>query len=116
MRGEEKLGGNKRSHNQMQWFCEAIDACGFVDLGYSGSRFTWSKHYTSSYSIWERLDRALCTTDWLNHFVGTKVVHLTCTTSDHSPLWIALSGIDPPSSSRPFCFEEMWMSDKGVEG
>ena len=51
VRGDEKLGGSRRSHNQMQLFCEAIDACGFVDLGYSGSRFTWSKHYNSGHSI-----------------------------------------------------------------
>ena len=63
VRGDEKLRGNRRSHNQMQLFREAIDACGFVDLGYMGSRFTWSKHYNSGHSIWERLDRALCTTD-----------------------------------------------------
>jgi len=113
VRGEEKLGVSRRSHNQMQLFYEAINVCGFVDLGYSGSRFTWSRHYNSGHSIWERLDRALCTTDWLNHFASTKVVHLTCNTSDHSLLWIAPSGIDPPPSSKPFCFEEMWMSDKG---
>ena len=76
------MGGNRRNHNQMQLFCDAIDACGFVDLRYLGSRFTWSKYYTTSQSIWERLDRALCKTDWLNHFAGTKVIHLTCTTSD----------------------------------
>ena len=46
-------------------------------------------------------------------FSSTKVIHLTCTTSDHFPLWIVPSGIDPPPSSRPFRFEEMWISDKG---
>ena len=51
VRGDEKLGGNRRSHNHMQLFHEAIDACGFVDLGYMGSRFTWSKHYNSGHSI-----------------------------------------------------------------
>ena len=113
VRGEKKRAGNRRNHNQMQLFCDAIDACGFVDLRYLGSRFTWSKYYTTSQSIWERLDRALCKTDWLNHFAGTKVIHLTCTTSDHSPLWIVPCGIDPPPISRPFRFEEMWILDKG---
>ena len=77
VRGDENFEGNRRSHNQMQLFREAIDACGFVDLGYTSSRFTWSKHYNSGHSIWERLGRALCTIDWLNHLAGTKVVHLT---------------------------------------
>ena len=34
VRSEEKLGGNRRSNNQMQLFHDAIDACGFIDLGY----------------------------------------------------------------------------------
>ena len=113
VRGDEKLGGSRRSHNQMQLFCEAIDAGGFVDLGYMDSRFTWSKHYNLGHSIWERLDRALCITDWLNHFAGTNFVHLICNTLDHSPLWIAPSGIDPLPSSKPFRFEEMWLSNRG---
>ena len=113
VRGDENFEGNRRSHNQMQLFREAIDACGFVDLGYTSSRFTWSKHYNSGHSIWERLGRALCTKDWLNHLAGTKAVHLTCNTSDHSPLWIAPCGIDLPPSYKPFHFEEIWMSNKG---
>ena len=112
VRNEEKLGGN-RSYNQMQLFRDAIDACGFIDLGYTGSKFTWSKHYNNGYSIWERLDRALCTSDWLKLFAGTKVSHLTCTTSDHIPLWITPSDIPPPPMARPCRFEEMWLLDKG---
>ena len=33
--------------------------------------------------------------------------------SDHSPLWITLDGLDIPSFSKPFRFEEMWLSDRG---
>lgn len=112
VRSEEKLGGNRRSHNQVQLFRDAINACGFIDLGYSGFRFTWSKHYTNSYSIWERQNRALYITEWLNQFASTKVGHLTCTTSDHFFQWITPSGIAPPPISRPFHFEEMWLLDK----
>ena len=80
----------------MQLFRDAIDMCGFIDLGYSSSKFTWSKHYSNGYSIWERLDRALCTPEWLTQFSGTKVSYLTCTTLDHSPLWMTPSDILPP--------------------
>lgn len=72
--------GNKRSHNQMQLFWDAIDECGFIDLGYMGSKFTWRKHYANGQSIWERLDRAHCTKDWLQQFGDTKVHHLNCIT------------------------------------
>ena len=105
LRSDEKMGGNRRSHNQMQLFREVVDACSFLDLGYSGPKFTWSKHYASGQSIWERLDRAFCTNDWLQMFVGTRVFHLSSTTSDHVPIWIAPYGLDPPPTSKPFRFE-----------
>ena len=53
----EKMGGSSRSQVQMQLFREAIDECGFLDLGLSGSQFTWQKHFSNGHLIWERLDR-----------------------------------------------------------
>ena len=97
----------------MQLFRDAVDACGFMDLGYSGTKFTWSKHFSDGQSVWERLDRAFCTNEWLQRFADTKVIHLSCTTSDHIPVWIVPSGIDPPPLSRPFRFEEVWLTDEG---
>ena len=44
-------------------------------------------------TIWERLDRAVATTDWLEMFLATNVVHLECGSSDHKPLIIRLKGI-----------------------
>ena len=97
----------------MQLFREAVDAYDFMDLGYLGSKYTWSKHFANGWSLWERLDRAFCTNEWLQQFAGTKVHHLTCTTSDHIPIWIVPDGLEPPPISRPFRFEEMWLIDKG---
>ena len=51
---DEKLGGALQSHNQMQLFREAIDDCGFMDLHFIGSRFTWSRHYHDRSFVWER--------------------------------------------------------------
>ena len=95
--GLEKLGGSSRSQVQMQLFREAIDECGFLDLGLSGSQFTWQKHFSNGHSIWERLDRCLANNDWLIKFTGSKVHHLHCSTSDHNPLWIVLDGIETTS-------------------
>ena len=60
-RQDEKLGGVPRPHNQMQLFREVIDECGFLDLGFEGPKYTWSKHFENGSSIWERLDRCLAT-------------------------------------------------------
>ena len=68
IRSNEKLGGNKRSHNQMYLFRDVIDKCKFIDLGYLGSKFTWRKQFARNQSIWEKLDKAFCTNDWLQQF------------------------------------------------
>jgi len=41
------------------------------------------------------------------------VHHLTCSTSDHSPILILLEILDPTNLEKPFHFEEMWVGDKG---
>ena len=40
VRQDEKLGGARRPHWQMQQFREVINECGFMDLGFEGSNFT----------------------------------------------------------------------------
>ena len=40
IRQDEKLGGARRPHNQMQQFKEVIDECGFMDLEFKGSKYT----------------------------------------------------------------------------
>ena len=80
----------------MQQFKEVIDECGFMDLGFEGSKFTWSKHFESGVSIWERLDRCLVNNSWFMKFGGSRVYHLSCTSSDHIPIFIYLLGLNPP--------------------
>nr|POE57347.1 hypothetical protein CFP56_23345 [Quercus suber] len=43
------------------------------------------------HTVWERLDRAVATIDWLTAFPASKVVHLECGTSDHKPILIMLA-------------------------
>lgn len=95
----------------MQAFWDILDECGFMDLGFVGSMFTWHKHF-DNYSIWERLDKAVATNDWFSMYLDTKVYHLNVTTSDHKPIWIVLEGMDY-TQPRPFRFEQMWISEKG---
>ena len=100
IRSSEKMGGSSRSQTQMQHFRDAMDECGFIDLGFLGPWYTWQKHFSAGYSIWERLDRALATNDWLLRFAGTHIHHLKSDTSDHSPIWIDMEGhIFSPSPS-----------------
>ncbi|XP_075660413.1 uncharacterized protein LOC142630317 [Castanea sativa] len=87
IRHDEKLGGPRRNHDQMQLFRDVIDECGFMDLGFVGSKFTWARHYDEGRSVRIRLDRCLATNSWFHKFPRTRVHHLQSMSSDHSALW-----------------------------
>ena len=54
----KKMGGAQRNQKQMGDFCEAINKCGFKDLGYNGPDFTWCNMREGEERIYLRLDRA----------------------------------------------------------
>ena len=62
--------------------------------------------------MWERLDRAISTTNWIDLFPATKVQTLACVSSDHSPILILPErfGI---KSQRSWRFEQMWLENRG---
>ena len=104
----------------MQIFREALDECELMDLGFKGSPYTWSKHYWSGASIWERLDRAVASHNGFIKFLSSRVHHVDNSTFDHKMLWIEFLDLDFQSKKRVFWFEEVWLVDKGygetVEG
>ena len=48
-------------------------------------------------------------------FMGSRVHHLTCNSSNHVPIYISLSGLDPPVRKNVFRFKQMWLSNTGCE-
>ena len=76
-----------------------------------GFPFTWHKNCVD-YNIWEWLDRALAINEWFRMFPGTKVQHLNTTVSDHRLIWINPEGMET-HFQKSFCFDQMWMTDKG---
>ena len=111
VRQKEKLGGATCNQNQMQLFRDVLDECGFMDLGFVGPRFTWSKHFEDGCSIWERLDRGVANNAWFQKFPRSRLHHLHCDTNDCSPFLINLLILEPPPSKNNFKFEKMWLSD-----
>ncbi|XP_042988728.1 uncharacterized protein LOC122316263 [Carya illinoinensis] len=63
---EEKYGAPDRPFLQMERFREALDECELSDLGFLGSRFTWSNKREGRAFIKERLDRAFGNSSWSN--------------------------------------------------
>ncbi|KAL0008379.1 hypothetical protein SO802_009881 [Lithocarpus litseifolius] len=112
LKSHEKLGGRLRSYGQMQLFREALDECGLFDLNFIGKKFTWFKHYPNGGSVWERLDRAVCTAEWFSLFPATKVRTLSCVSSDHNPIIILPDGI-APKKLKPWRFEQLWLECEG---
>nr|XP_023874851.1 uncharacterized protein LOC111987372 [Quercus suber] len=73
LRAHEKLGGSPRGEAEMEAFRDVVDELGFVDLGFSGRKFTWKGKRGNS-MILERLDHAFATPSWLEFFPATRGV------------------------------------------
>jgi hypothetical protein len=113
VRVEEKQGRLSRSENQMQRFHDALDDCGFIDLGYSGPSYTWTNNRVGDMT-WERLDKAVATANWLMLFPTAKVHYLEGRWSDHKPILVSTEPIRTPTK-KLFHFEEIWTSNVGCE-
>ncbi|XP_028068804.1 uncharacterized protein LOC114271378 [Camellia sinensis] len=87
----EKLGLGDRSRAQIDAFQHALSDCSLADLGFFGPYFTWCNNRPSGL-VHERLDRGVANDAWLAIFPKARVVHLTCTTSDHMPILVDLLG------------------------
>ncbi|PKU80044.1 putative mitochondrial protein [Dendrobium catenatum] len=88
----------------MDDFNDMIMNCNLIDIGFAGNKFTWNRGH-----LWQRLDRVLFNNAWINVFNSTKVVHLSRTLSDHSPLLINVNFNLVGFNSR-FRFQNMWLS------
>ena len=79
----DKLGG--RASNGCMRFRNWIQSSKLIDLGFTGSRFTWSRGRCH-----ERIDRALGNEGLLDIFDSIMVRHLPRLASDHSPILVNL--------------------------
>ena len=86
----EKEGGRPRPRRQMEIFNDAINHCGFREVGFIGSKFTWLYQRVDGTQIQERLDNVLATKDWIYLVPTTKLYHLSSSASGHSPLSLHL--------------------------
>ena len=56
---QEKLGGRAYNISKSLEFISIIEACGLVDMGYTGQDYTWCNHRKDGARIWKRLDRGM---------------------------------------------------------
>lgn len=110
-KSHEKKGGRARPVSQMKDFREALDECGFADLGFVGQKLTWCKRLTGGVTVWERLDRVVANTEWISLFPGYSITHLNTVFSDHKPLSIQIEGL-PIRNQRPWRLEKVWLKEE----
>ena len=93
----------------MDDFREVIHQCRFKDLGFVGPKFTWCNMQKGDSRVLLRLDRALATPEWINHYKNIKVHHLVESTYDHCALLLTDAAIvQNLSTKRRFEFKAMW--------
>ncbi|XP_061370265.1 uncharacterized protein LOC133312983 [Gastrolobium bilobum] len=106
----EKRGGAPIDVNRCKEFGVVIEDCKLLDMGFSGSRFTWKgPKFTHLDRIFKRLDRALVNASWRAKFHEARVRVLPRIYSDHNPLLIALEADPRGWEERPFRIFPTWM-------
>jgi hypothetical protein len=102
----------------MDCFKQALEDCNLHDLGFCGDPFTWRNNSSDANNyIRERLDRAVATPDWCDHFPLYRVVNGEQGHSDHRPIIIHLDDDQWGQQGRRrqaanFRFEASWIDEE----
>jgi len=103
----EKKGGLTYLLSKYARLNSFINEINAISVPSSGNCFTWKKKIRTNL-VYERLDRAIIMSDWLNIYPESIVTHGQFTCSDHCPIVLT---IGPPNQRRknfPFRFQNAW--------
>ena len=111
---DEKIGGLLRPTRQMEGFRQVIHECDFLEVPFSGPKFTWSRG-RGSRMILERLDRGFATDSFFKLFPMTGEEHIPAVFSDHALLLFTITNFQEQvrRQKRAFRFENMWLRHSG---
>ncbi|KAH0773047.1 hypothetical protein KY290_010184 [Solanum tuberosum] len=109
---EEKKGGNAHNISKSMPFINCILDSGLLDMGFTGSPYTWCNGRAPKRRIWARLDRALANSEWIQSFSESSVEHLVRTGSDHAPMLISTSN-SLREPKKYFRFLDFWTEQEG---
>ncbi|VFQ86926.1 unnamed protein product [Cuscuta campestris] len=109
MHRDEVSNPDQFDYHRCSNFNEWIFDEGLLDMGFSGQCFTWKRGNEGTTFKGARLDRALCSIDWLDKNIDTDVRHLTAINSDHCPLLLSFGNIRTTRRTG-FKYQGAWAS------
>ncbi|XP_031101984.1 uncharacterized protein LOC116005889 [Ipomoea triloba] len=107
----DKRGHTPHPNGLIRGFNTALSDCEFTDLGMRGHPFTWERGRGTDHWIEERLDRVVVSSDWRELYDMASVENLHAVSSDHSAIFLKLSGATLRRGCRTFKFESAWLLD-----
>lgn len=69
----EKRGGRPLAQCQVRQLREMIDRCELIDMGYEGSKYTWSNMRSGLALVEEHIDRCFSNRAWMSWFSNFQV-------------------------------------------
>ena len=91
--GEDKFGGRPVNIHKALQFQEYLNSCRMIDIGYSGSRYTWSNNRPMTGLIHERIDRVFVNATWNGLYPEACVRHLERSHLDHCLVLLSIDRI-----------------------
>lgn len=111
---QDKRGGLPfQATDSTQSLQRLLSSAGLVDMGYMGSRFTWSNNRKGPAKILSRLDRVYANHKWFHANTTTQVKHLQRVFFDHCPLLVEVAQQAKPRV-HAFVFEHNWLGNSEV--
>ncbi|XP_026458485.1 uncharacterized protein LOC113358999 [Papaver somniferum] len=89
---------------------QIIDVSNLSDLGFVGSKFTWSNRQSGDDLVMAGLDRALVNGLWLQFYANSKLTHINVVGSDHTSI-ILCTESNSHQGKRPYRYFKCWFKD-----
>ncbi|KAL8143934.1 hypothetical protein V2J09_016966 [Rumex salicifolius] len=106
---EDRRGGSGGLSPDSMTFADLVGRLDLIDMGFSGSSYTWNRGPKDAPTVSKRLDRVFTNIQGRLQWTDACVRHLPAIKSDHNPIYLTLSAANlVDRSRRPFRFESMW--------
>ena len=98
--GNDKMGGRQINMYRALEFKSCLDDYNFLDLGFSGPKYTWTNDRQVTDLILECIDRCFANPAWRLLFPEASVTHLPRVFSNHCPVLLEVSRPPPPATDN----------------